>query len=73
MDYIGRLAKQITAARLQSSKPQSQAQKGYIDGSMVSINGKRYPYEMVTDMTPVDGLPVWCQLAADGKAIVVGG
>ena len=73
MDYIGMLSRQITAIQQAKTANTGKAVRGVIRGDMVSINGTKYPYDAVTDVLPVDGWEVWCQMSTDGqRAVVVG-
>lgn len=78
MDYIGRLSdsvEEIYKAAEQAKHPSNiGALVGVLGGDgTVTIKGKNYYAVFVSTVRNVAGVRVWCQIADNYRAVVIGG
>lgn len=78
MDSIGRLAVAVEDAYRAAEVARHPSDVGAVEGvmqneSMVCIKGRSYHAVLVSDIRPVQGIRVWCQIADNYRAVVVGG
>lgn len=53
-------------------KAEQKAQRGMIQGGMVRIGSRSYPFKAAVDVNTEDGCLVWVQISKAGTAVIVG-
>lgn len=53
-------------------KSEQKARRGVVQGGMVRIGSKSYPFKAAVDVNTEDGCLVWVQISQGGTAIIVG-
>ncbi len=73
MNGIEGLADAIrTGMRNARKKSEQKAQRGVIQGGMVRIGSRSYPFKAAVDVNTNDGTLVWVQISQAGTAVIVG-
>ena len=73
MNGVAGLADAIrTGIRNARKKSEQKAQRGIIQGGMVRVGSRSYPFKAAVDVGTEDGCPVWVQISQAGTAVRVG-